>query len=113
MPVGSGTDVSGRAEGTPVSGEILDLCGKVCPYPVVLIVQEVDDLQPGETLRCVVDDPLALKAVPEELEEYSDVSIQVNKRTTDWEIIVRRNSDTPSPQDAPKDASPDAPAAGD
>ena len=71
--------------------EAIDLCGKVCPYPVVLIVREVDRLQSGQTLRCMVDDPLALKAVPEELEDYADVTISITKQERGWEIIISRD----------------------
>ena len=70
--------------------EMLDLCGKVCPYPVVEIVREVERLRPGQMLRCVIDDPLALKSVPEELEEFADVTIMVNKHPAGWELIVKR-----------------------
>jgi TusA-related sulfurtransferase len=70
---------------------VLDLCGKVCPYPVVLIVREVDQLRSGETLRCLVDDPLALKAVPEELEDYRDLDISITEKGRGWEIVIARN----------------------
>ncbi|MBU0640322.1 MAG: sulfurtransferase TusA family protein [Planctomycetes bacterium] len=67
---------------------IVDLCGKVCPYPVVEVVRGVDRLRSGETLRCVVDDPLAIKAVPEELEDYPDLSISIAEHAHGWEIII-------------------------
>ena len=72
--------------------DTLDLCGRICPYPVVEIVREVERLRPGQTLRCVVDDPLALKSVPEELEEFPDVSITINKHSAGWEVVVKRHS---------------------
>ncbi len=71
-------------------GETKDLCGRICPYPVVEIVREVECLKPGETLRCVVDDPLAIKSVPEELEDFDDVQISIVEHTMGWEITVSR-----------------------
>ena len=71
-----------------MSSNAIDLCGKVCPYPVVEVVREVDRMRSGETLRCVVDDPLAIKAVPEELEDYTDISLSIGKHSDGWEIIV-------------------------
>ncbi|MBN2561505.1 MAG: sulfurtransferase TusA family protein [Phycisphaerae bacterium] len=70
--------------------EIIDLCGRICPYPVVEIVREVGRLRSGETLRCVVDDPLALKSVPEELEDFPDMTITITKLGKVWEITVER-----------------------
>jgi TusA-related sulfurtransferase len=67
---------------------VLDLCGKVCPYPVVLILREVDQLRPGESLRCLVDDPLALKAVPEELEDFPELTVTITEQGRRWEITV-------------------------
>lgn len=74
-----------------VETEAIDLCGRVCPYPVVLIVREVDQLRSGQAVRCLVDDPLAIKAVPEELEDYSDISISINEQAGGWEILISRD----------------------
>ena len=71
--------------------ETLDLCGKVCPYPVVQIIREVDKLRPGESCRCVVDDPLAIKSVPEELEDYEDIEVVIEPRGRVWEVMIRRS----------------------
>ena len=68
----------------------LDLCGEVCPYPVVKIIREVDRLASGETMRCLVDDPLALKAVPEELEDYPDLTLSITEKGRGWEIVISR-----------------------
>ncbi|MCP4591638.1 MAG: hypothetical protein GY842_12930 [bacterium] len=69
---------------------VVDLCGRICPYPVVEVVREVERLRKGETLRCVIDDPLALKSIPEELEDFPDVSLTIVKHDIGWEVIVAR-----------------------
>ena len=73
-----------------MNNSIIDLCGRVCPYPVVEVVREVDKLRSGESLRCVVDDPLAIKSVPEELEDYDDIVLKITPVSMGWEIIVER-----------------------
>jgi len=74
-----------------MSGNNTDLTGKVCPYPVVCIIKHVDDMQPGEKLTFLVDDPLAIKSVPEELEEYEGVSCSIKKIKKNWEITITKS----------------------
>ena len=68
-----------------------DLTGKICPYAVVEIIRVIDRMEPGETAEFVVDDPLALKSVPEELSEYDDLSCTTAERGRDWIITVTRS----------------------
>ena len=70
--------------------EVLNLKGKFCPYPIMHIIEKVDILQKNSTIKCLVDDPLAIKSVPEELEEYDDVSISITKETKGWEISIKK-----------------------
>jgi len=66
----------------------LNLQGKICPFPVMHIVREVEMMRSGETLKFIVDDPLAIKSVPEELEESPDLSVTITKTDRVWEIVV-------------------------
>ena len=66
----------------------LNLQGKICPFPVMHIVREVEMMRSGETLKFIVDDPLAIKSVPEELEESLDLSVTITKTDRVWEIVV-------------------------
>ncbi len=68
----------------------INLVGQFCPFPVMRIVRDVDLMRPGETLRFLVDDPLATKSVPEELEDYRDLSISITPRDRNWEIAISR-----------------------
>lgn len=67
-----------------------NLKGLVCPRPIAEIVQAVHAMEQGSTLRFLVDDPLAIRAVPEELEEYGDLDIEVRDVAGHWEIVVTR-----------------------
>ncbi|MBN1625662.1 MAG: sulfurtransferase TusA family protein [Deltaproteobacteria bacterium] len=68
----------------------INLEGKICPFPVMHIVREVDMMKSGETLKFFVDDPLAIKSVPEELEEIPGISVNIIASGRSWEIIVTK-----------------------
>lgn len=68
----------------------MNLEGKICPFPVMYIIREVDMMKSGETMKFVVDDPLAIKSVPEELEEFPGVSVNILTSGRSWEIIVTK-----------------------
>ncbi len=68
----------------------ISLYGKICPYPVVEIVYEVDRMQEGEKCNFLVDDPLAIKSVPEELEDYDDIAISIDRIDKGWEIGISK-----------------------
>ena len=68
----------------------IDLVGKICPYPVVEIIKAVDRMRSGEKLTFSVDDPLCLKSVPDELEDYEDIEIIVDKMEKGWKIQISK-----------------------
>lgn len=68
----------------------IDLRGKICPYPVVEFVRTVDTMKSGEERIFLVDDPLAIKSIPEEMEDYSDIDIEITKKEGHWSIFVHR-----------------------
>lgn len=68
--------------------KIIDLCGKVCPYPVVEVISRVESMKHGEHCTFYVDDPLAIKSIPEELEEFEDINLQVSPKGRFWQINV-------------------------
>lgn len=69
----------------------IDLCAKVCPYVVMNIVRDVELMEKGQTFKFVVDDPLAVKSIPEELEEYDDMECVIEKQGHCWSITVIRH----------------------
>ena len=73
-----------------MSSDKIDLYGKICPYPVVEIFKEVALMRSGETKTFCVDDPLAIKSVPDELAEYDDLTITIENRTKGWNIIISK-----------------------
>lgn len=66
---------------------IIDLRGQICPLPVINTIKQVDKLIPGQKLEIFVDDPLAIKSIPEELEDLN-LDIKVDKITGGWRIVI-------------------------
>ena len=79
----------------PIDGSeaTVDLQGKICPFCVMHVIQQIDQLKPGEQCTFRVDDPLAVKAVPEEMEEYPDCEYSVERENESWVIHVQRRKD--------------------
>ena len=71
--------------------ESMDLQGKLCPFAVMCVIKEVDGMEKGETREFIVDDPLAIKSVPEELSEYDDINIDIRKGDKAWSIIINKS----------------------
>jgi len=71
--------------------KIIDLRGKICPFPIMEIINKVDEMKPLESITFQIDDPLALKSIPEELSEYSDIQICIKKITPYWEITINKS----------------------
>ncbi|MBN2065866.1 MAG: sulfurtransferase TusA family protein [Candidatus Thermoplasmatota archaeon] len=67
-----------------------NLSGKICPYPVVETIREVEKMRAGETLNLIVDDPLAIKSIPYELREYPDISVNIEKISQGWKIQITK-----------------------
>ena len=70
----------------------VDLGGRLCPYPVTRIIYESEQMKPGETRTYLVDDPLAIKSVPEELEDYADHAVSIESEGRMWRITVTRRA---------------------
>ncbi len=74
-----------------MKSEEINLEGQICPFPVMHIVRKVDMMRSGEVLRFTVDDPLAIKSVPEELEESPGISVDIRPAGRAWEIIIQKS----------------------
>ena len=69
----------------------VNLTGAVCPYPVMVIIEHAEKLKPGESVSFVVDDPLAIKSVPEELEDDAGIDIAIETCKEGWKITVAKS----------------------
>jgi len=68
----------------------LNLKGKICPYTFIESMLTLEEMEPGELLRVVVDYPPAVCDVPKSLKNEGYEILQVSQiNGTDWAIIVR------------------------
>jgi TusA-related sulfurtransferase len=43
---------------------VLDLRGETCPYPPVYTLEELADMQPGQVLEVLTDNPPSIHTIP-------------------------------------------------
>ncbi len=75
-----------------MNDENVDLVRRYCPYVVVEVIRLVEKMKDGDRLVCCVDDPLATKSIPEELEEFENVRYFISKKKVFWEVIIEKGS---------------------
>lgn len=76
-----------------MSDRSVDLIKKVCPFVLMSILKEIGKIKRGETVTFLVNDPLAIKSIPEEIQEYKDLVHTIIKLPEGWKIIITRVGD--------------------
>jgi TusA-related sulfurtransferase len=66
------------------------LTGRFCPYPVVCVIEKAEVLRSGESCTFVVDDPMAIKSIPEELEELGHWEISIQPIDNGWSVHIMK-----------------------
>jgi TusA-related sulfurtransferase len=70
---------------------VLDLKGEVCPYTFVKSKLALEEMESGEVLRVVVDNPGSAHNVPRSLSmEGHQILGVVKLNETDWAITVKK-----------------------
>jgi TusA-related sulfurtransferase len=71
--------------------ELLDLKGEVCPYTFVKSKLALEDMESGQVLRIIVDNPGSAANVPRSLGSEGHQILEVVKlNEADWAITVRK-----------------------
>lgn len=69
----------------------LNLKGEVCPYTFVKSKLELEEMEPGQVLRVVVDHLPAVENVPRSMKNEGQEVLGVEKlNDTDWAITIRK-----------------------
>ena len=77
-------------EGVRVDEE-LNLRGEVCPYTFVKSKLALEDLEPGEILRVIVDNPESAENVPRSLANEGNEVLGVGPLGGEaWSILVKK-----------------------
>lgn len=73
------------------AAESLDLKGEVCPYTFVKSKLALEDMESGQVLKVVVDNPGSAKNVPRSLSSEGHQILNVSQlNDTDWAITVKK-----------------------
>ena len=67
----------------------IDTMGKVCPYPVTVTLKALREMEKGDSIGLLTDDPLAIKAIPEEI-RGSGFSCDVERIQKGWRIGIKK-----------------------
>jgi len=69
----------------------LDLKGEVCPFTFVKSKLMIEQMEPGQVLRVILDYKPSVENVPKSMKEEGQEVIQVNQIGKNlWEVIVRK-----------------------
>jgi TusA-related sulfurtransferase len=75
----------------PIDRE-LDIRGEVCPYTFVKTKLALEEMQPGQVLRVLVDYEPATKNVPRSVRLQGDEVLSVEScGASQWEIVLRKS----------------------
>jgi tRNA 2-thiouridine synthesizing protein A len=67
----------------------IDVRGKLCPYPVVLTMREIRDMQNGDTLEVLTDNPPSVENVPAAAKREGHEVLNVIKTDSGWKISIK------------------------
>ena len=69
----------------------IDLKGEVCPYTFVKSKLALEEMEPGQVLRVVVDHLPAVENVPRSLDNEGHQVLEVVQiNDSDWSITIRK-----------------------
>ena len=68
----------------------LDCTGLYCPEPVFRVRLELDDMQPGQTLKVTADDPAAEEDIKRLIKRLGHEILQMKTDNENIEFIIRK-----------------------
>ncbi len=73
----------------------LNLKGEVCPYTFVRSKLALEEMEPGQVLRVIVDYEPATRNVPRSMENEGNEVLSVGRLNgSEWQIVVRKRNDS-------------------
>jgi tRNA 2-thiouridine synthesizing protein A len=72
--------------------EVLDVLGRVCPYPLVLTKKQIEKMAPGQILKIMCDAPASAEDSIPRFAEKQGLPIEVVKLEDKgyWEIFIQK-----------------------
>jgi TusA-related sulfurtransferase len=72
-----------------MSNERLDVRGQICPMTVMVALQKVNNMSPGDTLIIITDDQTATISIPAELKRRGHEIERKQINPNEWELTVK------------------------
>jgi tRNA 2-thiouridine synthesizing protein A len=70
--------------------EVLDVLGRVCPYPLVLTKKQIEKMAPGQMLKILCDAPASAEDSIPRFADKLGYPIEVEKVGDSWEIYIEK-----------------------
>ena len=69
----------------------IDALGKKCPIPIIMLAERIGEVQTGQTIEVLADDPAAKTDVPAWCAMKSHEFVGLSERPEGWSFVVRRS----------------------
>jgi tRNA 2-thiouridine synthesizing protein A len=69
----------------------IDALGRSCPVPVILLAERIGEVQAGQLVEVLADDPVTRADLPAWCALKSHELVQVQDRAAGWSFLVRRS----------------------
>lgn len=70
--------------------EVLDVLGRVCPYPLVLTKKQIEKMSSGSILKILCDAPASAEDSIPRFAEKQGYPIEVVRVSDHWEIFLQK-----------------------
>jgi tRNA 2-thiouridine synthesizing protein A len=77
--------------GTDAPALTLDALGKKCPVPIIMLADRIREVQIGQTIGVLADDPAAKTDLPAWCALKSQDYVGADDQPTGWLFLVRRS----------------------
>jgi len=82
-------NVSGPAA-APLPALTIDALGKKCPIPIIMLADRIRDVQVGQLIAVLADDPAAKTDLPAWCALKSQDFVRMEDLAAGWSFLVRR-----------------------
>jgi tRNA 2-thiouridine synthesizing protein A len=70
----------------------IDARGRMCPLPLFYTKRKIEEMQAGEELEVITDDPIAKETIPRWSREHGHEVIALEEQENCCRIVVRKRS---------------------
>jgi tRNA 2-thiouridine synthesizing protein A len=75
----------------PAPALTIDALGKKCPIPIIMLAERIREVQVGQLVEVLADDPAAKTDLPAWCAIKSQEFVQAAERPVGWSFLVRRS----------------------